>query len=133
MRSHVKITRQWKSITRQWKSTARKLYTRGDQLLLLRTIFHTLPLFYCKFSARTHVSFTRVNKIETMYGRSRVNVKVEPRSSFTFKRVLSYIAFILFTRVHTLKLRESTKKLRDSGNQPLERLSTIFTANSCFP
>ena len=64
---------------------------------------------------RSHVNFTRVNKIETMYGRSRVNVKVEPRSTFTFTRGLSYIASSSFTRVNFRCVR--TEKLRDSGNQ----------------
>ena len=60
---------------------------------------------------RTHLHFTRVNKIETMYGRSRVNVKVEPRSSFMFKRGLSYIASVSFTHANfTCVCRE---KLRD--------------------
>ena len=62
---------------------------------------------------RSHVNFTRVNKIETMYRRSRVNVKVEHRSTFTFTRGLSYIAS--FTRLNFRCLR--TEKLRDSGNQ----------------
>ena len=52
------------------------------------------------FYVRTHVNFTRLNKIETMYGRSRVNVKVEPRSTFTFTCSLSYIASISFTHVN---------------------------------
>ena len=43
-------------------------------------------------------------------GRSRVKVKVEPRSTFTFARGLSYIASNSFTRVRT-------EKLHDSGNQ----------------
>ena len=60
---------------------------------------------------RTHVNFTRVNKMETMYGQSRVYVKVEPRSTFTLTRGLSYIASISFTRLRR-------EKLRDSGNQP---------------
>ena len=47
-----------------------------------------------------------------MYGRSSENVKVEPRSTFTFASGLSYIASILFTRVRT-------EKLRDSGHLPL--------------
>ena len=34
-----------------------------------------------------------------MYGRSRVNFKVELRSTYTFVRSLSYIASILFTGV----------------------------------
>ena len=51
------------------------------------------------FYARTHVNLTCVNKIEAMYGRSRVHENVEPRSMFTFTRALSYMASILFTRV----------------------------------
>ena len=65
---------------------------------------------------RTHVNFTLVNEIETIYGRSRINVKVEPRSTFTFTRGLSYIASISFTRVNFTCVR--TEKLRDGGNQP---------------
>ena len=42
--------------------------------------------------------FTRVNKIEAMYERLRVNVKVKPRLTFMFTRDTSYIASILFTR-----------------------------------
>ena len=34
------------------------------------------------FYKRMHVSFTRVKEIEAMYGRSRVNIKVEPCSKF---------------------------------------------------
>ena len=60
---------------------------------------------------------TRVNKIDILYGRSRVYVKVEPRSNFTFTCGLSYIASISFTHVHFTYIR--TEKLRDSGNQPL--------------
>ena len=55
------------------------------------------------FHVRTHVSFTRVNKIKAIYGKSGVNVKVEPRS-------------ILFTRVKFTCV--NTCKLRDSGNLP---------------
>ena len=99
--THVKITPQWKSITRQWNQPHVN-YTREviNFYFYARSFIHCLSFICeCKFSARTHVSFTRVNKIETMYGRSRINVKVEPRSSFTFTSVLSYIASILFTRV----------------------------------
>ena len=47
--------------------------------------------FHCRviFSVSTHVNFTRVHKIEAMFRRSPVNVKVEPRSFFTFTRGLS--------------------------------------------
>ena len=41
------------------------------------------------FYVHTRVNFTRINKIDKMYGRSRVKVKVEPRSTFTFTRGLS--------------------------------------------
>ena len=39
------------------------------------------------FYVSTYVNFTRVNKIEAMYRRSRANVKVEPRTTFAFTRV----------------------------------------------
>ena len=42
-----------------------------------------------------------------MYERPRINVKVEPRSTITFTRDLSYIASIVFTCVRTEKLRVS--------------------------
>ena len=42
-----------------------------------------LPLSH-SFYVRTHLNFTRVNKIEAMYKRSRVNVEFYPRSTFTF-------------------------------------------------
>ena len=69
------------------------------------------------FYTRTHVNFTRVNKIEAMYGRSRVRVKVERGLTFTFTRGLSYIASISFMHVKFTCVR--TEKLRDSANQPL--------------
>ena len=67
-----------------------------------------------KFYVRTHV-----NEIDAINGRSRANVKVEPRSTFTFTRNLSYIASISFTHVNFTYLL--TEKLRDSGNQPWHR------------
>ena len=67
-----------------------------------------------------YVNFTRVNEIEAMYGRSRVNAKVEPRSTFTFiTRGLSYrsyITSILFTRVRTSKLRDILRLLFERGS-----------------
>ena len=64
-----------------------------------------------------NVNFTGVNKIEAMYGRSRVSVKVERGLTFTFTRGLSYIASISFIHVKFTCVR--TEKLRDSANQPL--------------
>ena len=66
--------------------------------------------FHCR------VIFTCVNKIEAMYGRSCVNVKVGPRSTFTCTHGLSYNASISFTHVNFTPVR--TEKVRDSGNQP---------------
>ena len=65
------------------------------------------------------VIFTRVNKIEAMYGRSRISVKVERGSTFTFIRGLSYIASISFTCMHLNFACVRKEKLRDSANQPL--------------
>ena len=66
---------------------------------------------------RTHVNLTRVTEVETMRGWSHVNVKVDPRSTFTFTRGLSCIACISFTQVNFTCGRK--EKLRDNGNQPL--------------
>jgi len=52
-----------------------------------------------------------------MYRRSRVSVKVERGSTFTFTHGLSYIASISFMHVNFTCVR--TGKLRDSVNQPL--------------
>ena len=49
---------------------------------------------------------TRVNKIETMYERSRVSVNVEQGSTFTFTRDLPYIVSISFTRVYFTCVRK---------------------------
>ena len=64
----------------------------------------------------SHAKFTCVNKIETMYERSSVNVKVERGVTFMFTRGLSYIAFNLFTHVIFTHVR--TYKLGDSENPP---------------
>jgi len=68
---------------------------------------------------RTHVHFTRISKIETMYKVSRVNVQVVQGFTLTFTRSLSYmhITSILLARVKFTCVR--TCKLRDSGNPPL--------------
>ena len=56
------------------------------------------------YYVQTHLTFTRVNKIEDMYDRSRVNLKVEPRSTFAFTRDLLYIVSTLFTCVKVMCL-----------------------------
>ena len=44
------------------------------------------------FYLRTPVNFTRVNKVETMYGRSRVNAKVEIITSGDLNKIKDKIA-----------------------------------------
>ena len=45
------------------------------------------------FFVSTHINFTRVNEIEVMYRRSRVNVNVGPRSTCVYARpfILHYL------------------------------------------
>ena len=43
---------------------------------------------------------THVNKIEAIYKVSRVNVKVERGSTFTFTHDLSYMTSVLFTHIN---------------------------------
>ena len=64
------------------------------------------------FRVLTHVIFKSANKLEA---KSREHVKVERRSTFTFKCYLSCIAAIIFERVKFTFVRH-TEKLSDSGN-----------------
>ena len=60
-----------------------------------------IPLlrFHCRvIYVRMLVPVTRVNEIEAMYERRRVNVQVERGSPFTSTSELPYNASILFTR-----------------------------------
>ena len=58
------------------------------------------------FYALSQVKFTEgINKLEAMYERPRVNVKVERRLTFTFTRDLPYIASNLFTHVIFTRVR----------------------------
>ena len=66
---------------------------------LLRVDFHCRVIF--KWHANTC-------KIEVLYGRSRVNVKVEPRPTFTFSRGKSYITTIFFTHAKISRQWKST-------------------------
>ena len=50
-----------------------------------------------KFHISTHVNFTRVSKIEAMYGRSRVNVKVE-RGQLLHLRVTFHTLPLAYSR-----------------------------------
>ena len=88
----------------------------------LKVDFHCRVILYM----RTHVNFTRINTIETMYGRLRVNV--EPSSTFTFARGLSYMASFSFTRVNFTCVR--TEKIRDSGKQPFNPILSACLLSS---
>ena len=58
-------------------------------------------------------NFTRVNKIETIYGRSRVNVtEMNPARTFTFTGGFSYIASISFTRVNFTSHAKITRQCK---------------------
>ena len=70
---------------------------------------------------RTHLNLSRVNKIETLYERSRVYVKVEPRSTSTLTCGLSYIASISFSRVKFTCVR--TDKIAQQWKSALSRIS----------
>ena len=56
------------------------------------------------------VPVTRVNEIEALYERRRLNVQVERGSPFTSTRELPYNASILFTRQWKSTLREKNTK-----------------------
>ena len=72
---------------------------------------HVKPV---KVYVRTHVKITRQwnPPLETMYGRSHVNVKVERGSTFTSTRSFSYIVSILFTHVKPVYVRTHVKITR---------------------
>ena len=62
---------------------------------------------------RTHVNFTRVNKIEAMYERPCVNVRVERGSTVAFTRDLPYIASdCIYARTHVKITRQWKSTLR---------------------
>ena len=72
------------------------------------------------FHVRTHVNFTRVKKIEVMYDKTHVNVKVERGSTFAFTRDLPYIAFISFTRkIYVRKHVKITQQWKSTSRLPL--------------
>ena len=67
-----------------------------------------------------------------MYERSHIHVKVEPHSTFTFKRVLSYISSILFTHVSTgVRITRQWKStLRTAGYDDLCQAPLVFSTGS---
>ena len=78
------------------------------------------------FYVCTHINFTHVNEIEATYERSCINIKVKPRSTFSFPRGLSYITSILFIHVKIIWQWKSTFTLIEAIM--LTRLSLSFKA-----
>ena len=73
-------------------TSQKRILSVGPIAVYLKVDFHCRVLiFYLR---------RRVNRTETVYGKSRVNVKVELRSTFTFTEGLSCIASISFTHVN---------------------------------
>ena len=91
---------------------------------LLRVDFHCRVIF--KWHANTC-------KIEVLYGRSRVNVKLEPRSTFTFSRGKSYINTCLVPRRlsfdENVRAKEGGKELPmvPCGSSPVTRFALAST------
>lgn len=80
---------------------------------LLRVDFHCCIIF--RAYARK-VNFTCAILIEANCGMSSVDVKIEPRATFTFTCDLSYIASVILTRVKFTCVLE--EKLHDIRNPP---------------
>ena len=73
-------------------TSQKRILSVGPIAVYLKVDFHCRVLiFYLR---------ARVDKTETMYRRSPVNVKVKPRSTFALTGGLSYIASISFTHVN---------------------------------
>ena len=89
------MSRYW-ALWEVWRALKRLEMLSAAPRATLKVVFHCRVLF----PLRTHINFTRVNK---MYGRSRVHFKVERRLTFKFARGLPYIASIIFTCVRTEK------------------------------
>ena len=70
--------------------------------------------FYCRVMLTCVAAyvFRGVNEIEAMYEASRMNVKFEPGSTFTFTLDLSFIASIyIYARSH-VKITQQRKSFR---------------------
>ena len=93
------------------------MITYGKQLFAVNMVLNLskgwFPLSRNFFvDSRNFNVWTRVNKIEAMYERTRLNVKLERGSTFTFTRDLPYIVSILFTRVKLTCVRAENLNIR---------------------
>ena len=69
-------------------SVGRTFSTRDLSYIVSDLLFTHVNCALVRVNFHCRVNFTCVNQIEAMYGRSRVNVKVEPCSIFAFTRTL---------------------------------------------
>ena len=70
--------------------------------------FLLVPFTPSRVDFHCRVNLTCVNKIQAMNWKSLVHVKIEPRSTSTFTRGLSYVASISFTHVKMMRQWKST-------------------------
>ena len=85
--------------------------TGGVANCLLFSQFTSTVDFHCC------VILTSVNTLGAMYGRSRVTVKVEPRSTFTFTRGFHTLpVYLIYARKFYPRLH-AHGKIRNTGNQ----------------
>lgn len=80
---------------------------------------HKCPLIIVRWNISLFICYCleNVTWFRGNVWKARVDVKVEPHSTFTFTRGLLYIVSILFTRGNNTCVHK--EKLRDSGYPPL--------------
>ena len=85
------------------------------------------------FYVRTCVKFTFANKIEAMYERSHVSLKVANSLNFTFNLNTLYLASILFTWLKFTVNVRSQKREINLYLFPSSRASYLYSENSKRP
>lgn len=64
-------------------SVTKKAFYLPQMMMSVTWLSGRFPLSHNSYVS-THIKFTHLNKIEAMYGRLCINVKVEPCSTFRF-------------------------------------------------
>lgn len=85
----------------KYPSSSLTTFINGIEIVALKRLLYmdlrVMVNFHCRvIFPRTHVNFTPINKIKSMYGKPRLNVKVERVSTVTFARELPYTDSISF-------------------------------------
>ena len=86
-------------------SMTKRIWLRNTDNFVSKGGFPLSRNFYVRFPC----VITCIRYLEALYEMSQVYVKIETRSTFPFSRDASYVASILFTRVLTLKSRDSVQ------------------------